>query len=410
MVYAQQNSFDIQQAVLNKSKAVVQVKNVKNIFLPTLDARVRTAGNWGFLIDPSTNELSNQFNFGNQGSLNFNLDLVDGFATSNLVKLRKQEAATANYGYQVSSNNVLLGVTYAFLQVLLAQEQLLNSRQRAAFLDKQARKVKAQVERGALSGRDLLNIQSQIASEDLLTVYAENDVEKSLFNLKQVIGLPIQENLGIETIEIADVLPAADLTIDEVLNTSLAVLPDLQVAQTKIDATRYLWQIERASYKPTVSLIAQVATRTSNYKAEAISSQVRDNLNRQIGVALYVPIFNRFQLRTIDHLAKLDLQAAKLAYKQVDRDLRAKVVGAFLDYRAAAKKYRALQFQHKVIAEEYRYAEKMLELGGIDAVEYSLTRGRLVNAQSEVVQAKYDCYFKRKIIDFFQGKPLYFTE
>lgn len=259
-----------------------------------------------------------------------------------------------------------------------------------------------------LSKRDLLNVQSQISSEDLLNIYAKNDVERALFNLRQIIGLPLQESMGVETIEIADTLQDVDLAIDEVMATSLTVLPDLQVAQTKIEATRYLWQIERSNYKPTLSLTAQLATRTSNYKAEAVSSQVRNNLNRQIGVSLYIPIFNRFQLRNIDHLAKLDLQAAKLAYQQVDRELKTKVVGAFLDYRAAAKKCRALQVQHKVIAEEYRYAEKMLELGGIDAVEYSLTRGRLVSTQSELVQAKYDCYFKQKILDFYQGKPLSF--
>ena len=81
-------------------------------------------------------------------------------------------------------------------------------------------------------------------------------------------------------------------------------------------------------------------------------------------------------------------------------------MSALLDYKAAAKKYRVLQLQYNLLSEEHRYAAKMLELGGLNAMEYSVTRSRLVTAQSELVQAKYDCFFKQKTLDFYQGKPL----
>ena len=174
LAFARTNNNQIRQAGVTQDKGVVQLRAAKNLILPVVDARVRTASNWGFIIDPSTNVLSNSFNLGNQASLNANLDLFKGFANVNQTRLRTQELTTANYGYQVSINSVSLEVAYSFLQVLLAQEQLNSSQQRSVYLAKQQQKVKAQVDKGVLNRRTLLNLRSLVAAEDLLSVYATN--------------------------------------------------------------------------------------------------------------------------------------------------------------------------------------------------------------------------------------------
>ncbi|GAB3037993.1 TolC family protein [Spirosoma pulveris] len=398
----------MQQASLIQDKRVLAFQRARNQALPTLDARVRSAGNWGFLIDPSTNVLSNQFNLGNQTSLNLNLDLFNGFANTNRLKLGRQEIMTAQYTYQINLNAISLEVMYSFLEVLVAHEQLRNSKQRSAYLAKQLQKVKAQVSKGVLSRRDILTLQSLIATEDLTGVYAEVSLEKARFNLMKVMGLPLTNAISVDTISIPDHWLPAERTLDEVLDVSLTNLPDLKAAESMVQSTFHAWQIERASYKPVLAFTAQIATRTSNYKQEGFSSQLRDNLNQQVGFSFYIPIFNRFLLKNTDQRARLDIRSSRLAYQQVDRDLRDKVINAFLACKGAARKLKALYIQYDAISEEYRYAVKMLELGGIDAVSYSETRSRLIAAQSELLQTRYDSFFKDKVLDFYQGKPLAF--
>lgn len=404
LAQAQQNSVEVQLAQVAQRISATQLAGAQHLFLPTVEARVRSASNWGFFVDPSTNKLSSRFNFGNQAALNLSLTVFDGFATVNQLRLRQQQAAAADYGYQASTNQVQLDVTYAFLQVLLAQEQLLNSRQRAALLARQEQKVKAQVAQGALSKRDLLAVQAQAAAEGLLAVSAENGAERALFALRQLLGLPLQQELAVQPAPLALVPTDPDVPLAEVL--AAAALPELRVAQARVEAAGYGRQLARAGYRPSLSLTGQVATRTSNYQDERFGTQLRDNLNRQVGVSLFVPLFNRFQLRSTDHVARLEELAARLRYQQVTREVEARVAGAFLECRAAARKYQALQLQYQAAGEEYRYAERMAELGEIDAVAFGVTRGRLVSAQSELVQAKYDWCFKQQILAFYQGKPL----
>ncbi|GAB2475878.1 transporter [Hymenobacter qilianensis] len=406
LAFAQTHNLQVQQAGLLQDKSVVQQQAAKNAALPTLHARVRTAGNWGFLIDPSTNELSDEFNFGNQAALNFNLNVVNGHATAYQGRLRRDQVAAATYDYQASSNALTVQILNAYLQVLLGQEQLRNAQQREEYAQEQERKVQAQVNKGVLSKRDLLHLQAQVSAESLLRVRAENSVEKALFALAQVVGLPFNESMAVQPVEIPTTWQTTSLATPEALVISATSLPDVKAAQAKVEAAQAAAQLGRALYKPSLALTAQLATRTSNYKPGGFDTQVLDNLNRRVGLALNVPVFNRFQLRTTDQLAKLEVESAKLAYQQVERDLKGKIMGVWLEYRAAAKTYQALAQQYALISEEHRYGAKLLELGGISAVEYSLTRSRLATAQSELVLAKYDCFFKQTLVGFYQGNGL----
>ncbi|TGE22357.1 TolC family protein [Hymenobacter aquaticus] len=407
LAQAQQHSLELQLAQVAQRKSAAQLTGARRLFLPTIEARVRSASNWGFLVDPSTNELSNRFNFGNQAALNLSLNLFDGFATTNQLKLRRQQLAAADYDYQARANQVQLEVAAAFLQVLLAQEHLLNSRQRAAALARQEQKVKAQIARGTLSKRDLLAVQSQVAAEGLLTVGAENSAERARFDLQQLLGLPAQPELAVQPVPLAAGPTAAEaVSLAEALTAAAAWLPELRAAQTRIEAAGYARQLVRASYRPALALTGQVATRTSNYEDQRFGLQARDNLNRQLGVSLLIPLFNQLQLRTADHVARLEELAAQLSYQQVARAVQGRVGAALLECRAAARRYQALQLQYQAAEAEYRYAEKVFELGGTDAVAFGVTRSRLVGAQSELVQAKYDWWFKQQILAFYQGKPL----
>jgi outer membrane protein len=245
LAYASSHNAEVQQALLAQERSTVQVKAAQNAFLPTVEARMRTAGNWGFLIDPSTNELSNQFNFGNQAALNAALGVWDGGATAAQVHLRRQQAAAATYGTQARTNAVLLTVTSAYLQVLLTQEQVANATQRTAALTTQKRKVQAQVDKGVLSKRDLLAIQSQAAAEELLGVYADNSAEQALFDLRLVLGLPLQTVLRVQPVDVPDPGLLPDTPLAEVLAAPTPALPEYQAAQARVQAAQFASQVER---------------------------------------------------------------------------------------------------------------------------------------------------------------------
>jgi outer membrane protein len=56
--------------------------------------------------------------------------------------------------------------------------------------------------------------------------------------------------------------------------------------------------------------------------------------------------------------------------------------------------------------EAFRYSEQKFTVGMVNAVDYNQAKTKLLNAQSEMAQAKYEYVFKTKVLDFYKGLPL----
>jgi len=84
--------------------------------------------------------------------------------------------------------------------------------------------------------------------------------------------------------------------------------------------------------------------------------------------------------------------------KQVEQ-VRADVIAAEKQYEFAKKSAEALQ-------ESFTYNEQKFNEGMLNVYDYNDAKNKLIKAESDLLQAKYDYLFKIKILDFFMGKPL----
>jgi outer membrane protein len=403
--FSKKNNLTIQQHHYEKEKSRLRLEKTKNKFLPVVDARWRSANNWGFLIDPSTNILDRKFNFGNLASINANWDLFNGQNTSHITRLRSQELAVDQYTYETSINTIALQITQLYLQALLSHEQVKIAKQRLLQLQNQLKQLQQQLTRGVINKRDVLNIQSQLASEELQVIYAENGLDKAIFNLMQLIGLHQESLIQISMVEMPDSVLAIDYSAETFSADSQQNFSELKAAQMQVEATNTAVVIARNNKLPILSLNAQVATRTSSFQKEEFNTQLLSNFNQQIGFTFTVPIFNHFIQNNIA-IAKLELESAKTTYHQVKAELQQQIFSATLDYKAAYRKFIASQLGYKALTEEFRFAEKQLQLGVITAIEYGEVRNRFFATQSELLQHKYECFFKLKILQYYQGKGL----
>ncbi len=56
--------------------------------------------------------------------------------------------------------------------------------------------------------------------------------------------------------------------------------------------------------------------------------------------------------------------------------------------------------------ESFRYTEQKFNVGMLTPVDYNASKTQLLNAQSNMSQAKYEFIFKTKVLDFYKGLPL----
>jgi outer membrane protein len=58
--------------------------------------------------------------------------------------------------------------------------------------------------------------------------------------------------------------------------------------------------------------------------------------------------------------------------------------------------------------EAFRMTKQRYNLGAINFVDYQVAENNLFQAQSDLLRAKYDFIFRKKVLDFYQGLPLGF--
>ena len=56
----------------------------------------------------------------------------------------------------------------------------------------------------------------------------------------------------------------------------------------------------------------------------------------------------------------------------------------------------------------YKNSEKKYSVGVMSATDFLIQKNNFTQSQSNLIQAKYDYIFKRKILDFYQGKAITF--
>jgi outer membrane protein len=441
--HAFENNIQIKQAQLNTELANANLWQVKSNTLPTLSGNASHLYNYGRTIDPFTNQFADNLIRSNNFSLSSNLNLFSGFQNVNSVRQNQMEYLASRYDLEKARNDIALNIATAYLQVLFAEELLAIAENQLNVTQQQVDRTSRLVEAGTLARGSLFEVEAQYATEELQVVNSRNQYDLSYLSLKQLLDLPNNQPFMIEKPKM-DLLPAGEILgtkPDAIYAYSRTVMPEIKSAELRTRSSEMGVHMARGSLLPRVFLNGSLGTGFSGLRSRItgfstgdpqfvpigftqdqqfvyrenivpvteiipFNEQVRDNFNQSFGIFATIPIFNNLQSRTAISRAKIARYNAEYNLQLAELQLNRNVTQAHADAMAALKKYAATQKALEALQESFRYAEQRFNVGVMHALDYNNAKNRLVNAQSELLQAKYDFLFKLKVLDFFQGKPL----
>jgi outer membrane protein len=151
------------------------------------------------------------------------------------------------------------------------------------------------------------------------------------------------------------------------------------------------------------------ALRGSYASSEIIpfSTQFDQNLGRNYGFTLSLPIFNGWQANTGVQKSKINKINADLTEQLAKQDAYRNVNQAYLDFKSALKRYDANEQNLAASKESFEMADAQYTLGNLSINEYLSTKNTYLQAETNFVQAKYELMFRRKVLDFYLGQPLF---
>ena len=104
--------------------------------------------------------------------------------------------------------------------------------------------------------------------------------------------------------------------------------------------------------------------------------------------------------------ARINKEVAEISVKEAQNTLRQSIETAYNDAVAAARSYNASQRTVQAQEEAFRMNKQRFDVGALSIIEYQVSENDLYRAKSDQTRAKYNFVFKKKVLDFYQGKPI----
>ena len=449
--YAVEHNLTVRQSQLNAELSNVTQRIGRGALLPTANLNGSQAWNYGTGLDPLTNEFVSQTIRSNNFSASSQVTLFSGFQLRNTVKRNALDYQASQGDVEKARNDLSLNVASAYLQLVLAEELIRNNQVRLNSTQQQVERTQKLLKAGSVAESNLLDSRAQLASDEFSVITAQNQRDLARLTLVQLLNLDAAGAAAfrIDTPQLPDPDDEAPYEAEPaaIYETALGLQPDVRAADLRVRAAQLGVNVAKGAYLPRLTFAAGVFTGFSSSRLARVFSgdstaaipipvvrldngqftgfgilqprqprveflptkfgdQVKDNIGRQLQFNLNIPILNGFQTRTAVQRAQVATQQAELRAEQTRLTLRQNIQQAAADALAAQRQFTASKRQVEALTTAYRNAEIRFNNGLLNGTEFNIAKNNLAAAQSAMIQNKYSFIFRRKVLDFYQGRPL----
>jgi len=406
--YATEHNIQISTLRLNERSVLQDLYAAKAVKIPGLSGSVSSSFIDANNIESGNGNLVNQLTGSGNYTLNSSIVLWNDNYINNNIRQRELLTQSAGLSVKQSINSITLLITQAYLDILLAKENLKYISDLVITSEARVKQGQLFYDAGSIAKKDLLQLQAQLASDKYLLVQTQNAIRQNMLSLKQILQLPTDILFDIATpvsVEAAGVMPS----LHSVQQTALQNFPEIKIGKLGVDIATLDIAKAKAGFKPVLTANEALGTGysdviiNSNSPKTGYLKQAGNNFYQRLGVTLYIPLFS-------NRINKTNLEKANIAYEQADLNLQndqlvlsQAVEQAYLNVVNAQQAFDAANQQLLFASESYRIVNEQFRLGAINTYDLLQQRNQYVQAVQAYTQAKYTSFLQQKIYEFYMG-------
>lgn len=441
--YALENSFDMFQEELNIDNAEIDTKLSQQERHPSLSANSNVGWNFGRSIDPTSNSFVTTTFFTNGYSLNTGISLYEGGRIKKGIQRSEILEKIARENKNSTANLLTLNVVSSFFEVLFAEDNMTNVGVQLKSINDQIDQMKKLVDAGSRAQFELYDLEAQLATSEQDITIAQNRIDLAYLSLKALLNLPSDYDMTLSKPDFEQNIYTnlQIATLDEVYERALQFWPSSRSLEYQVESAMVNVDIAKSSLMPSLSLGGSLSTNYSNQAKEVIGgenqafssevlinqqpatittssfvpelgkvgyfNQVGDNFGYGFGFNLGIPIYSRGINKSNVQKAKINLENIKIEKSKNDIELKNSMMQILTDARAAKLSYDASgkTLRAREIASDN--AKKRYNLGAINSYEYISIQDQYNTAKTNFLLAQYDYMLKVKLLDYYQGYPVW---
>ncbi len=442
--YAVQNNISVKQSDVQARLAALQTKLAQGATIPNLNFNTQAGYQFGRTIDPTSNQFVNNNLFFQSYGLQTNVTLFNWFNVKNQVKAARANEEASQLDVDRVKNDISLNVVAAYLQLLLATEQINIAKAQIALSDSQRIITRKQVEAGSMPELNAAQIESQLALDSSTYITAVSSTQQNKLQLIALLNLDAREpfEVSIPDVDKIPLPPLSELDPAMLLNIASTTQPLQQVDSFRIISGQYSVKAARGAMYPTLTAFASLSSQYSNvyktvnnnfqgFRSDTIASTKVSGIDypvvaqspvytttlhdvpywkqvgnaqfgQAVGVQLNVPIFNGRQARTNWERAKLNVENYKLQLALDNQTLQQNIYTARANAEAAIQKFNSNQKAAAYAEYANELSRKRYEIGMLSTSDYLVVQNNLATARFNLAAARYDYIFRIKLLEYYK--------
>ncbi|MHB1460406.1 MAG: TolC family protein [Armatimonadota bacterium] len=290
-------------------------------------------------------------------------------------------------------NDVVLLTKLAYYDVLRSDELVTVAQEVMKNAQIRKKTAEALVETGISSKVDVIRADAAIFAAQQSIISSQNALQVSKSVLNRVLGQDV--NAPIDLVKPDDVSVSYP-SYEDCLTEALANRPEVVMASTAIDVSKGRHKLAKRGMAPGVLLSAAA-------QSDVAHGSPSDE-NASIGVKISIPLSDGGETRGRAEQAASEIQSAIIADAEMKAQVSLQVKSAYVHIQNAAEKLSTANKQLEQAAESLRLSRERYEEGMASQVELSDAELLYAQAQTSVVNARYEQFGTQAELDRALGK------
>ena len=403
--YAKKNNITIRSLRWDQRSSEQDLLLTKAAKLPNLSGNLRQTVINANNADPVVGGFQTQAKMSGNYGLSSSWVLYNGGYLNNDIKQKDVLLDMASLGVQQAENDITLQITQAFLNILLARENIVYIEDLLSTSQAQLQQGKQRFDAGSISRKDYLQLEATLANDQYNLVNARNTLRQNTITLKQILQIPSSTGFDVvapDTLNTTHVLPS----LQDAESAALATRPEVKIGELGVQSAQLELEKARAGTKPTISLGAGLTSGFSDNQDQKFFSQLNNNFYQTVGLTVAIPIFNNRIAKTNIEKSKIQIEQARLTLQGTKTTLDQVVEQAYISTLNAQAQLTAAETQWRTSQESFRITTEQLRLGALATVDLLTQKNLYVQAMQAYIQARYNTILSKKIYDFYTGVPV----
>lgn len=413
--YALEHNITLKKAKLSTQSAQEDVKGARAALLPSLSASTNHSIGYRPWQDMGTTTVTNgQVNakvdksyYNGSYGINAQWTLWDGNKNRNTLKSNKLSAEQAELEVQVTANSIQEQIAQLYVQILYLTEAVKVSEQSLETSKKNEERGQQMQAVGKMSKADVAQLSAQRATDEYNIVQARANIAQYKLQLKQLLELDGTTTFDIILPSSTDADALGDIPVlQNVYEQALSTRPEIASSELSLKSSELSVKMARAGYLPTLNMTGGLGTSTNSLSNNTWGRQFKTNFDASAGLSLSIPLFDKRQTKTAVNKARIQQEQAQLDLLDKQKNLYQTIEGFWLDAETNQQKFRAALATEQSETASYDLLQEQFNLGLKNIVELMTGKDKLLSAQQNKLQSKYQTILALQMLKFYSGAKL----